>query len=78
MKTGIRIKERREQTKTRFKKRKRFVRAILEVRLQHVLLPNKKALSKMISTISKKATLELEENHMHHYSTTASLTHDTS
>jgi len=50
----------------------------LEVRLQHVLLPNKKALSKMISTVSKKATLVLEENHMHHYSTTASLTHDTS
>jgi hypothetical protein len=33
MKTGTRIKERREKTKMRFKKRKGFVRAILEVRL---------------------------------------------
>jgi hypothetical protein len=78
MKTGTRIKERREKTKMRFKKRKGFVRAILEVRLQHVLLPNKKALSKMISTVFKKGTLDLEENHMHHYSTMVSLTYDTS
>jgi hypothetical protein len=62
----------------RFKKRKGFLKATLEVRLQHVLLPNKKALFKMISTVLRKATLEFEENHMCHHSTTISLTYDTS
>jgi hypothetical protein len=32
----------------------------------------------MISTVLRKATLEFEENHMCHHSTTISLTYDTS